>query len=163
MQSIITSMVIITRCCKNKNVLLRWRCVHNLRESHNISLCTERDELPPLDTPPRVKIYFHLPVIKVCFISPLPAAACVRWALIEGASRCRLWRILKPSSLTAVLIDLLSTHVAPAQWTSLSVIRSSGATGVGWICSNVPVVLCWRGGGGTFGIVCNAVVCKDMT
>lgn len=39
MQSIITSMVIITQCCKNKNALLQWRCTSDLRDSHNISLC----------------------------------------------------------------------------------------------------------------------------
>lgn len=97
---------------------------------------------------PQVKIYFLLLVINVCFISPFPAAPCVRPRITEllrapivGASCRRVWRILKQSSLAAALIDLLSTHVAPARSTSLVVIWSSGGIGVRWICSNVAIVL----------------------
>lgn len=84
----------------------------------------------------QVKIYFLLLVINVCFISPFPAAPCVRPRItkspIMGASCHRVWQILKQSSLAMVLIDLLSTLV---------VIWSSGGIGVRWICSNVAIVL----------------------
>lgn len=173
MQSIITSMVIITRCCKNKNALLRWRCISDLRDSHSISLCGG-----DLLSPPRHygELYFTFSSRSMCSASRHRIAASPDWA----ASRRRVRRILKRSSLAAALIDLLSARVAPARSTSLGVIWSSG---VRWFCSNAARLCCWenylfsqlatawagaksivlREKRNTSGIVRSLVMCKDMT